>query len=104
MGNSTAMLDKHYSKYSPLLNADKHSGRNMRKAVEEVAKTVDVGIVDLAFGMLAAGKLDEAEMLAVIGVGRDGYVATEEIKLKAMAAKGEGLIGSETLLRILNGK
>ena len=30
MGNSTAMLDKHYSKYSPLLNADMHSGRNMR--------------------------------------------------------------------------
>ena len=30
MGNSTAMLDKHYSKYIPLLNADMHSGRNMR--------------------------------------------------------------------------
>ena len=31
MGNSTAMLDKHYSKVSPMLNADVHSGRNRRK-------------------------------------------------------------------------
>ena len=27
LGNSTEMIDKHYSKYSPLLNADLHSGR-----------------------------------------------------------------------------
>ena len=103
MGNSTAMLDKHYSKYSPLLNADMHSGRNMRAKVEKVAKTADVGLVDMAFGMLAAGKLDESELLAKIGVGRDGYIVTEEIAMKAVAAKGDGLIGSETLLRILNG-
>lgn len=103
MGNSTAMLDKHYSKYSPLLNAEMHSARNMRKAVEEVAKTADVGLVDMAFGMLATGKLDATELLAVIGVGRDGYVVTEEIAMKAVAAKGDGLIGSHTLLRILNG-
>jgi len=102
MGNSTAMLDKHYSKYSALLNAEMHSGRNMRAAVEEVAKTVDVGLVDMAFGMLAAGKLDEAELLAAIGVGRTGYVVTEEIALKAVAAKADGLISSDTLLRILN--
>ena len=103
MGNSTAMLDKHYSKYSPMINADMHSGRNMRAVVEKVAKTADVGLVEMAFGMLAAGKLDETELLAAIGVGRDSYVATEGIKLKAMAAKADGLIGSEMLLRILNG-
>ena len=28
LGNSTQMLDRHYSKYSPLLNAEVHSGRN----------------------------------------------------------------------------
>jgi len=28
LGNSTEMIDRHYSKYSPLLNADLHSGRN----------------------------------------------------------------------------
>jgi len=27
LGNSTEMIDRHYSKYSPLLNADVHSGR-----------------------------------------------------------------------------
>jgi site-specific recombinase XerD len=27
LGNSTEMIDRHYSKYSPLLNADLHSGR-----------------------------------------------------------------------------
>ena len=27
LGNSTDMIDKHYSKYSPLLNAEVHSGR-----------------------------------------------------------------------------
>ena len=30
MGNSTVMLDKHYSKYSPLLNAEVHSGRKKK--------------------------------------------------------------------------
>lgn len=27
LGKSTEMIDRHYSKYSPLLNADLHSGR-----------------------------------------------------------------------------
>jgi integrase len=103
MGNSTAMLDKHYSKYSPIINAEMHSGRNVQAAVEPVAKTAKMGLVEVAFAMLAGGKLDEAQLLASIGVGRDGYVVAEEIAMKAMAAKGEGLISGDTLLRILNG-
>jgi len=31
LGNSTEMIDRHYSKYSPLLNAEVHSGRNYEK-------------------------------------------------------------------------
>jgi hypothetical protein len=27
LGNSTETIDRHYSKYSPLLNAEVHSGR-----------------------------------------------------------------------------
>ena len=27
LGNSTEMIDRHYNKYSPLLNAEVHSGR-----------------------------------------------------------------------------
>ena len=80
-----------------------HSGRNVQAAIEPAAKTAKMGVVEVAFAMLAGGKLDAAELLASIGVGRDGYVVTEEIAMKAMAAKGEGLITGDTLLRILNG-
>ena len=30
LGNSTEMIDRHYSKYSPLLNAEVHSGRKVK--------------------------------------------------------------------------
>ena len=30
LGNSTEMIDRHYSKYSPLINADLHSGRKLK--------------------------------------------------------------------------
>ena len=30
LGNSTQMIDRHYSKYSPLLNAEVHSGRKRK--------------------------------------------------------------------------
>lgn len=103
MGNSTAMLDKHYSKYSPLFNAEMHSGRDVRKKVEQVAAKEGESLADFAFGMLASGKLDEAELLAALGVERPNYVVTEDIAMKAVAAKGDGLIASETLLQILNG-
>jgi integrase len=32
LGNSTEMIDKHYSKYSPLINAELHSGRKLSLA------------------------------------------------------------------------
>ena len=103
MGNSTAMLDKHYSKYSPLLNAGLHSGRSMRGKADEAAKIAVHSVADTAFAMLAAGKIAEAELLAAIGVERDGYTVTEEIAMKALAAKQDDSISAETLLRILNG-
>ena len=103
MGNSTAMLDKHYSKYSPLLNAEMHSGRNMRAKIETVADRAGDSAADVAFAMLAAGKLDETELLAVIGVEREGYSVTEDIAMKALAAKSDELISGDILMRILNG-
>jgi hypothetical protein len=33
LGNSTTMIDKHYSKVSPRLNADLHSGRTAKKTL-----------------------------------------------------------------------
>lgn len=103
MGNSTAMLDKHYSKYSPLLNAELHSGRDMRKKADEAKPADAASVVAMAFGMLAVGKLDEASLLAVLGVERPNYVVTEEIAMSALTAKNADKISGETLLRILNG-
>src|SRR6056297_188500 len=103
MGNSTAMLDKHYSKYSPLLNAELHSGRQVRRNAKQAAKEQGQSVAELAFNMLRSGSLDETALLAAIGVGRDGYVVTEEIAMLALAAKRDELIGGDSLLRILNG-
>lgn len=92
-------MDKHYSKYSSLLNADLHSGRNIETAPDSAGDSA----VDVAFAMLTLGKLDEAGLLAVIGVERDGYVVTEDIAMKALLAKSDGLISGNILMRILNG-
>ncbi|MGR3661334.1 MAG: tyrosine-type recombinase/integrase [Paracoccaceae bacterium] len=104
MGNSTAMMDKHYSKYSPLLNAEMHSGRNIQKHRNgEKQKTDSGGAVRLAFEMLENGSLNDQLLLAAIGVGRDGYVVTEDVAMRALQAKKADLIGGDTLMRILNG-
>ncbi|MCA0045115.1 tyrosine-type recombinase/integrase [Celeribacter litoreus] len=103
LGNSTAMLDKYYSKVSPLLNADLHSGRNRRKKIDAATDAGAGNVVGIAFEMLATGKLDEAGLLAALGVERQNYIVTEQIALKALAAKNGELINTETLMRILNG-
>lgn len=103
MGNSTTMLDKHYSKVSPLLNAELHSGRDMRKNTAETKKADAGDVVGMAFEMLATGKLDEVGLLAALGVERPNYVVTEDIAMKALAAKNAEHIGGDTLLQILNG-
>lgn len=103
MGNSTAMLDKHYSKYSPLLNADLHSGRQVHRNAKKAAKDEGRSVAELAFDMLAGGQLDETGLTAALGVGREGYTLTDEIKLKVLDARREDLVGNETLLAILNG-
>ena len=103
MGNSTAMLDMHYSKVSPILNAELHSGRDMKK--EPVTKPeIDTNHVSaLAFEMLVAGTLDETGLLAVIGVGTGRFTASDDIRMMALTAKRDDLISQDTLMRILNG-
>ena len=101
LGNSTAMLDKHYSKYSPLINADLHSGRTKKNAPRVV--TTNNNAITLAFEMLAEGKLDEAALVASIGASKENYVVTEDIAIQALQAKRADLISAETLLKILNG-
>jgi integrase len=100
LGNSTAMLDKHYSKYSPLINAELHSGRRKHSGAQQ-AHTAPA--VALAFQMLAEGTLSEAALLASLGVGKDAYTVTEEIALQALQAKRNEQISEQTLLKLLNG-
>jgi hypothetical protein len=97
------MIDKHYSKYSPLLNADLHSGRNMRSESKKAPTERVQSVADTAFALLADSKLDEQELLAALGVGRNDYVLTEKMAQLALTAKGSGQISSATLLQILNG-
>ncbi|KPN63025.1 Site-specific recombinase XerD [Aliiroseovarius crassostreae] len=103
LGNSTAMIDKHYSKYSSILNADIHSGRHLRGKNNKTAMEGAQSVVDTAFAMLAAGQLDQQTLLATLGVEREGYVVTEELRLRALEAKRDDLICGETLLRIVGG-
>lgn len=102
MGNSTTMLDKHYSKYSPLINAELHSGRTTKKQTQKPTNT-KTRPTTLAFDMLTAGKLTGTELLAALGVERNGYTVTEEIAMRALEAKNAELIDGNTLLKILNG-
>jgi integrase len=105
LGNSTAMVDKYYSKYSPAINAELHSGR--RKKTDQKAAVPDAQssnpTVLLAFQMLNDGKLTETALLATLGVEKDGYTVTQEIMLAALQAKNDNKITEETLLLILNG-
>ena len=103
LGNSTAMMDKHYSKYSPVLNAAMHSGREMRKQPEVTNKADAHDLLSMTFDMLADGKLGQAELLAALGVDRPNYTVTETIAAKALTSKRDELISADTLLRILNG-
>lgn len=100
LGNSTAMLDKHYSKYSPLINAEMHSGRRKHSGAQQ-AHTASAAA--LAFQMLAEGTLSEDVLLASLGVGKGGYTVTEEIAMFSLQAKRDEQISEAALMRLLNG-
>ncbi len=101
LGNSTAMIDKHYSKYSPMLNADMHSARNMRQKPKPQPTPDTKSIAATAFDMLAAGTLSEAALLAALGAEQNDYSVTDEIKRYALKAKNDGQISESTLLMLL---
>ena len=85
MGNSTTMLDKHYSKYSPLFNAHMHSGRASKtKTAPATAATSSDTIAETAFAMLDAGTLTSTELLAALGTRNADYKVTETTALKAL--------------------
>ena len=99
LGNSTAMIDKHYSRYSPLLNAELHSGRDMKK--DSVTTPIANSVAARAFAMHASGHLNDAGLLAAIGTARTGYEPDTETTLLALEAHGAGTISQEMLLALL---
>ena len=105
MGNSTAVIDRYYSKISPQMNADLHAGRRRRKPKPDRKPAKDVGnstVADKAFKMLFAGVLSEKALLAAVGVGQNDYTPTEHITMLALDAFEEDKLGEDGLMRILN--
>lgn len=100
MGTSTAMLDRHYSKYSAVMNADVHSGRDMKKVAAPTATKLD-DTIKLAFELLASKQLDEDDLLAALGVANADYKATKEIKNAALNATKSRQLSRKALKKIL---
>ena len=102
LGNSTLVIDNHYSKITSEMHAYFHSGRDMIKTPDANPKIDTSDLYGIVFEALAAGTLDEATLLVVVGAGNDDYAVTDEIKIKAMTAKRDDLISQDTLMRLLN--
>lgn len=105
MGNKTAMLDRHYSKVSPLLNAERHSEQDMLKRAQSKPKpaTVQPSLAVSAFDILTTETLDHTELMTAPYVNPGGAVVTDRTALNTVAAKQGELITGDTLLHILNG-
>lgn len=118
LGNSAQVIDRYYSKLSPRMNAELHSGRAFLKKVEgdeddavAVVETVTVvaeqpalsPAAAKAFDLFDAGKIGEAALLAALGVSRPGYAATDAVTVRALASVETGKLGEDVLIRLLAG-
>lgn len=127
LGNSTAMLDRFYSKLAPRMNAHQLSGRReaeMEAAADASSASPQTAVTApvaapvpvpqpgaavsnaaalRAFDLFDAGKLSEAGLLATIGVQRAGYVVDEAVALRALAAVEAGLLSEAGLIRVMGG-
>jgi len=127
MGNSSAMLDRFYSKLQPRMNAAALSGRAEQTArssakatasatakvlaAENTASAVDVATQPvapinaavLAFDLFDAGTLSEPALLAAAGVARAGYVATDTVAMRALSAFQAGKLSEAALMQLLAG-
>ncbi len=111
VGNSTTMIDKHYSKISPLANADEHSGRAWAKGIAALDAMHHAANTDqlpkaqaLAFDMLRKGQLTESLLVSTIGADSADYVPTNALKLAALMAKQDGKLSDEALSVLLGAK
>ncbi|SHK49107.1 Phage integrase family protein [Shimia gijangensis] len=125
MGSGTGVIDRFYSKLSPFMNAAQHSGRadqDARDAVKEDAEvsaantvfentsanTVEkrespaLSATEKAFDLFDAGTLSEPALLAALGVARDEYKLSEDLRLRALAAFEEERLSEEGLIKVLH--
>jgi len=126
LGNSTAMLDRYYSKLAPRMNAATLSGRRdaekgkpdasaaatvqapappapVQPTPTSVAPATSNAAAMKAFDLFDAGKLTEAGLLATLGVQRAGYVVDEAVALRALAAVEAGRLSEAGLIRVMGG-
>lgn len=116
LGNSAQVIDRYYSKLSPRMNAELHSGRAFLKKAEgdedeDVALMETVTVVAeqpalspaaaKAFDLFDAGKIGEAALLAALGVSRPGYSATDAVTVRALASVEAGTLKEDGFLKIL---
>ena len=105
MGNSTQMLDRFYSKLSPKLNAELHSGRTEDKSKKNRQETEDKPpapstVSDQLFDLFAAKQLSEDGLLQAV-CGASDYKATEAVSLRAIESFRDGLLSEAGLMQIL---
>lgn len=114
LGNSAKVIDRYYSKLSPRMNADLHSGRAFLKRTsaddEEILSETSVVTPVLptlqmaaakAFDLFDEGKIGEATLLAALGVSRVGYAANEAVTVRALASVELGKLSEDGLLKLL---
>lgn len=105
MGNSTQMLDRFYSKLSPKLNAELHSGRTEEKSKKnredkDIARPILPDVTPQLFDLFTAKHLSEEGLLQAV-CGKSGYKPTEAISMKAISLFKDGLLSEVGLLKLL---
>lgn len=124
MGSGTNVIDRFYSKLSPFMNAAQHSGRadqvarDAAKAAADIAdkntvfanasaKAVEtpeppaLSAAAKAFDLFDAGKLSEPALLVALGVTRERYELSEELRLRALTAFEEERLSENALVKVL---
>jgi integrase len=105
MGNSTAVIDRFYSKLSPRLNADLHSGRKHLEQQRKDAKKPEVSDasnpVSKAYDMLMDDKITERAFLLACGVQRSNFETSDDLMSRALLAFEAGKLSEDGLCAIL---
>lgn len=99
VGNSAPVLERHYNHTTPRRHAAELSGRR-RKEKQQGPAPAENGVISVAnkaFDLFMADKIKFATLRAMLGVGKDGYVATDELKVLAMSALAEGKLSEDEL-------